>query len=307
MESRSKVIENTLTFNIRLFCLSLCLMAVASMPAQNELASREFPLQSDTTSVKPIDNIEYNQLIQPSDLSRFAYPSPEYEPLQLPGTRLDAPLFNTPAFVYHAPNFTPGSAVIAGWHGGAFTAGGHIDNMPGLMGISSGQLGIGQQFGNLTLYVGGVANKYGYFGGLHTQYGLEASAGYSLSPRWSINAQGRYYPGNNLPTMPGGLIAPMSVMGYFQTTQLRLTTNYQVNDWFEIEAGGKVERRYGTNQYETLPVVTPYFSLGSGNRKVRIGVPVGEIMYKILRSYTGRDNRGGNFNFRTAPPGPILP
>lgn len=293
----------TLTIKIRLFCLGLCLMNVGRLWAQNELTGLDFPPLLDTISVKPIYEIQNNQEIQPSYLDGLAYPKPTYEPEQLPNNGLKAPLLNTPAFIYCEPTFTPGNAIISDWQGGAFTAGGLIDNMPGLMNIASGQLGIGQQFGNLTLYVGGVANKYGYFDGLHTQYGLEANATYRLSPQWSINARGWYYPGTSLPTMPGGLIAPMSIMGYFQSTQFRLTANYQVNGWLGIETGAKVERMYGTNQYEALPVVTPYFTFGSGNRKVRVGIPVGEIMYKMLRNYSGKNNNGG---IRTTPPGPML-
>lgn len=296
----------TLILNVRLFCLCVCLMTVGSLPAQNELPSRDFSTLVDTTSVKGGDVIKNIEPIQPSEFNRLAYPKPEYEPLQQSNFGVDAPLLSPPAFIYSEPTFTPGCAVIAGWIGGAFTAVGHIDNMPGLMGFASGQLRIGQQFGDLTLYIGGVANKYGYFGGLHTQYGLVANASYRLSPKWSINAQGWYYPGNSLPTMTGGFIAPKSIMGYFQTTQLRLTANYQVNDWLGVETGAKVERRFGTDQYEASPVVTPYFSFGSGNRKVRVGIPVGEIVYKILLNNTGKYNNGGNFNFRSLPPGPIL-
>ncbi len=281
-------------------------MTVGRLSAQNEFSGRDFPTPLDTTSVKPADEIHNSQQTLPSDLYRLAYPGPEYAPLQQSNAGFDALALNTPAFMYSEAAFTPGSAVIAGWQGGAFTASGQIDNMPGLMGFASGQLGIGQEFGALTLYVGGVANKYGYFGGLHTQYGLDANASYRLSPQWSINARGCYYPGNSLPTMTGGMIAPMSIMGYFQTTQLRLTADYQFSDWLGVETGAKVERLYGTDRYEASPVVTPYFSFGSGNRKVRVGIPVGEIVYKILRKNAGGYNNGSNFNLRSTPPGPIL-
>lgn len=289
----------TLTLKIRLFCLALCLITVGRLWAQHELTGLDFPPLLDTLSVKPIYEIKDNREIQSSYLNGLVYPKPTYQPEQLPINGLTAPLLKTPAFVCREPTFTPGKAIIADWRGGAFIAGGQIYNMPGLMDIASGQLGIGQQFGNLTLYVGGVANKYGYLGGLHTQYGIEANATYRLSPQWSINAWGWYYPGNSLPTMPGSLIAPMSIMGYFQSTQFRLTANYQVNGWLGIETGAKVEHLYGTNQYEALPVVTPYFTFGSGNRKVRVGIPVGEIMYRMLRNYSGKNNNGG---IRTTQP-----
>lgn len=294
-----------LALNFGLLCL--CLVTPGRVSAQNELTNRNVPNLLDTVSVKAADVIKSQQTV-PTDLSGLAAPKPKYEPLELPSPSLDAPSLNVPHLMLREPAYTPGSAVIAGWQGGSFTAAGQINNMPGLMDVASGQLGISQQYGNLTLYFGGVANKYGYFGGLHTQYGLEANASYSLSPRWSLNARGAYYLGNSLPTMTGGMVAPPPIMGYYQSTQLRLTANYQVNSWLGVETGAKVERLFGTDRYRTSPVVTPYFSFGSGNRKVTVGIPVGEIVYELLRSYTGGsgNNNGNGFHFRTTPPGPLL-
>lgn len=294
----------SLTLYVRFFCLCLCFMTVGRMPAQNELSGHDFLSISDTISVKPTDEIKYNQQILPSNLNSLVYPKLDYKLVQPLHTSLP-PLLNTTER-YLEQIFTPGSAVIAVWQEGAFTVAGHINNMPGLMGIASGHLGITQRFGNLTLYVGGAANKYGFFGGLHTQYGIEANAHYHLSPRWSVNARGWYYPSTSLPTISKGLIVPMSIIGYIQPTQFRLAANYQVNSWLDVETGAKLERLYGSNQFETSPVVTPYFSFGSGNHKVRIGIPVGEIMYKLLRNYTNNDNKGRIINLRPTRPGLLL-
>lgn len=99
--------------------------------------------------------------------------------------------------------FTPGQSTVFSWYGGELIATGGRVVMPGLMQIESGSIGVYQQVGNFTFYAGGLANKYGYFRGLHTQYGVSGSISYRFSTNVSATAFGTYYFGN--PPMMAGI------------------------------------------------------------------------------------------------------
>ena len=119
------------------------------------------------------------------------------------------PLFNyidSKPLDLNIPDFTfdPGVASIFRWTNGEVMASGATVVYPGLMQIDSGTLGIFQRFGNVDFYAGGKVNKYGYFRGVHTQYGVDGSVTYNLSPTTSFTAFGTYY-FDRPPMMGGGL------------------------------------------------------------------------------------------------------
>lgn len=202
--------------------------------------------------------------------------------------------------------FTPGVVTPIAWQGGAVVAAGSVNSLQGMMAVESGRIGITQQFGPLSLYAGGVANKYGFYRGLHTQYGLEASAAYQLTPQLALIASGSYYANPSIPLMGPGVPMPPSMMGYYGSTQFRLTADYQINSWLGVEAGGRMDRALGTGRYMATPVVTPYVSFGDGPNKVKLGIPVGEIVYHMLRSKFNV-NPQTQSSFHTFPTGPMGP
>lgn len=174
----------------------------------------------------------------------------------------------------------PGTAFIPLWRNGGLLATGERNVMPGLMQIDSGCLGLLQNMGNLSLYFGGVANKYGYFNGLHTQYGVNANISYSFSPRLSLVGFGTYYFGKP-PLMANGMPMPPSMIGYFGVSTFGGYMNYQFNETFGLNVGGQAVQQFSTNKYRFEPIVTPTVKLG----KVRIGLPVGQIMHGIIRTH----------------------
>ena len=176
---------------------------------------------------------------------------------------------------------TPGMAIIPLWKNAQFIAAGDIRDMPGLMQIHSGAIGINQNIGNVSLYMGAVANKYGYFNGLHTQYGVSGNLQYRFTPKLSFTAFGTYYFGRTkgFPLLP-------SMIGYYGASNFGGYMSYQFNQTFGVDVGAQTVQQFGTNRYRVEPIVTPTVKLG----KVKLGLPVGQILHGIIRSQAEQRN-----------------
>ena len=208
------------------------------------------------------------------------------------GYSLDIPLEKSPSnFDLTSPAETiasdknallPGMAVIPLWNNAQFIATGDIQVMPGLMQIHSGTIGINQNIGNFSLYLGAVANKYGYFNGLHTQYGVSGNIHYQFTPKLSFTGFGTYYFGkpNGYPLLP-------SMIGYYRNSNFGGYMSYQFNETFGVDVGAQTVQQFGTNRYRVEPIVTPTVKVG----KVRFGLPVGQILHGIIRSQAEQHNR----------------
>lgn len=176
-------------------------------------------------------------------------------------------------------HFIPGQAELANWNSGGIMATGTVTPYPGLMQIDTGNLGIYQSFGNFSIYGGATVNKYGYFRGLNTQYGVEGNLTYMFSPRLSASVFGTYYFGNN-PRMANGMPLQPAILGFYSRSAFGGSIDYQINEYWGVEAGAQAVRQIGSNKYEWEPIATPYYKIG---KKVKIGLPVGQILYHILR------------------------
>lgn len=176
----------------------------------------------------------------------------------------------------------PGSTFIPLWKNAQFVATGNIRVMPGLMQIHSGTIGINQNIGKFSLYMGAVANKYGYFNGLHTQYGVSGNLQYRISPKLSFTGFGTYYFGrpNGFPLLP-------SMIGYYNTSNFGGYMSYQFNETFGLDVGAQAVQQFGTNRYQVEPIVTPTVKVG----KVKFGLPVGQILHGIIRSEAEQRSR----------------
>ncbi len=176
----------------------------------------------------------------------------------------------------------PGTAFIPLWKNATFIATGDIQDFPGLMQIHSGTIGINQNIGKLSLYAGAVANKYGYFNGLTTQYGVAGNIQYQFNPNLSFTAFGTYYFGrpNGYPMIP-------AMVGYYGVSTFGGYMSYQFNNTFGIDVGAQTVQQFGTNKYYVEPIVTPTVKLG----KVKIGLPVGQILHGIIRSEAEQRNK----------------
>ncbi len=212
-----------------------------------------------------------------ANMSRQFYPSTNYYPAveMLPGSYPADPLD------LHIPDlhFTPGQATLLHWKNGGIIASGGTQSFPGLMQIDNGAFGFYQSAGNFTFYAGGVANKYGYFNGLATQYGLNGSISYHIAPGWTATLFGDFYFGQP-PLMANGMSMPPSMAGYYGRSKAGGYLDYQINERWGVCAGVQSVQQIGSNRYEAEPIVTPYYKI---SKKVSIGLPVGQILYHVLK------------------------
>lgn len=181
----------------------------------------------------------------------------------------------------HIPtlHFTPGQSSLFNWNNGAIVASGGTRSFPGLMQIDSGGLSIYQSVGNFSFHAGGIVNKYGYFNGLHTRYGLNGSISYQFTPRLSATLFGEYYFGQP-PQMANGMPMPPAMIGYYGRSTFGGYFDFQINERWGVQTGVQTVQQVGTNRYEAEPIVTPYYKI---SKKVAIGLPVGQILYHILK------------------------
>lgn len=200
-------------------------------------------------------------------------------PLPLSLTSSAAPV---PAFSLPGPSFSPDMAVPVAWSGGYIAATGAVSAFPGLMLMNTGDITLHQQLGDFTVSAGTSAIKYGYFMGVHTQYGIHGDITYRLSPSVSLSAFASYYFGAP-PLVSGGLPMPPAMLGYYAVPTIGAVVNYQPADRFGVELGVQAVQHVGSSRYEPEPVITPYFTTGRGRNRVRIGLPVGQILYGIMR------------------------
>ncbi len=176
-------------------------------------------------------------------------------------------------------HFTPGQEKLLDWNSGMVIATGGTRSFPGLMQIDGGTLGIYQSAGNFTFRAGGMVNKYGYFNGLQTQYSLNGSITYQFTPRLSATIFGDYYfgsPSQMVKSMP----MPPSIIGYYGRSTYGGYVDIQINEHWGVQTGVQTVQQIGTNKYQAEPIVTPYYKI---NKKVAIGLPVGQILYNILK------------------------
>lgn len=172
------------------------------------------------------------------------------------------------------------------WEGGGVTVTGSKQSLPGLAGIESGAVGVGQTFGDLTVQAAVTADKYGYMNGLTTIYGVSALASYDFSPKVSLTVYGSFYSRNAY------LSAAMSSYLVHDNFGGYLTFNF--NPRWGVDVGVSAERNAATNRFEARPNVTPFFRAGGA----KIGVDVGGILYEVLRNR----NRANPGNATIGPP-----
>lgn len=185
----------------------------------------------------------------------------------------------TPNLCIPRLQFTPGQTGLLHWNNGGIFASGSSAPFPGLMQIDSGTVGLHQTAGKFTFETDGVVNKYGYFNGLHTQYGLSGSITYQLLPRLSVTGFGEYYFGQ-LPGMSHGTPISPAMIGFYRRSSFGGYLDYRINEHWGVQTGVQTVQQVGTGRFQAEPIVTPYYRI---NRKVTIGLPVGQILYHLLR------------------------
>lgn len=256
--------------------ISALLVAMFAMAAYAQTEITTIPVEADSTGV------EYTPVTDPIIPDSMFVSAPRFPAIFYPDTQYYKP-YESATFQIRSLSVIPGQSNLYRWSNGSITAAGAEMDMPGLMHIDNGAIGVAQNYENISLYLGAEANKYGFFQGVHTQYGLTGNISYYFSPHLSFTAYGTYYFGAP-PVMNCGLPMSAGMVGYYQRSTFGGYMNYRINDRFGILIGGQAVQRTGTNKYQFEPIVTPYFKVG----KVAIGLPVGQMLNGIIREQTKR-------------------
>lgn len=189
-----------------------------------------------------------------------------------------------------APTFTPAAihpGQIATWHNGGLAGFTSSQSMPGMMGIESGRLSVGQNIGNFTFSIYGEANKYGFYRGLQTSLGFGGSLDYEINDRFGITLFGNYY------TPTRGMHPAMA--GYVSIPTFGGFLDYRISDRWGVQVGAQSYHSMMTRHWETQPIVTPYFKI---SKNKAISLPLGQIFYEVLRNTGSRHH----INNPTLPP-----
>ncbi|MCM1401538.1 MAG: hypothetical protein NC189_05950 [Bacteroides sp.] len=191
----------------------------------------------------------------------------------------------------------PGFAGFNLWQGGMMFATGSSFDMPGLMGVETGQIGFSQQFGNFSFQAYATASHYGYFRGLQTVYGFGGSLSYRVSNSLSLTMFGAYATGSKF-------ISP-ALAGYMSVPTFGGYASIDLNEHWGVNVGAQASRSPVTNRWEAQPIVMPYYKI---NGKAAVGVDVGGILYNIIQTANSHRHHA---NPTMGPPGgrrpPVAP
>lgn len=271
--------------------ITTILLAILATTASAQTEITSTPLEVDSIGIE-------NAIITYSNISGDLFPSPTFSAQRLPLSFYPYTYYYKPykSATLQIPSllFMPGQSNLYSWGNGSIMATGAEMDMPGLMHIDNGTIGISQSYENTSIYLGAEANKYGFYHGIHTQYGITGNLSYYFSPHISFTAYGTYYFGVP-PTLNGGLPMSPGMLGYYRCSTFGGYINYRINERSGILVGGQAVQQIGTNRYQFEPVVTPYFKVG----KVVIGLPVGQILNGIIREQTER--RRNNKRYQIPP------
>ncbi|MCC8038158.1 MAG: hypothetical protein LIP02_08525 [Bacteroidales bacterium] len=159
-------------------------------------------------------------------------------------------------------------------------------SMPGLMGVEAGAIQYNLNLGRSHFIPEGFVNRYGWFRGVTTQYGIGATMSFDISRAFSVTIFGSY--ASNAWTDNPAVLSNMATSRYggFLT--------WNIDDHWGIDVGAQRVRNgmYGGN-WETVPIFMPYYKLG----KAKLGIDAGGILHQLFR-----DSRGYRPNPTIGPP-----
>lgn len=265
----------------RFFCSLLMLLVVIGSYAQSEVGDggRFYRMLSD--SLRYAGNIAPGRPQLEKDtlslIDALANPRAKIYEMQWMGQ---------PAYSTMPPSVGLSAGVpVVGWGSGAVAGNVGSAYMPGLMAVNSGSLGVVQTLGSASLYVGGIVNKFGYyFGGVTRQMGVCGRFSYAVSPQVCLTAFGTYYFGKPPVTPGSGLPLQPAIVGFYPTSHFGGYADFKINEHWGVDVGGRTVQRFGTNRYDFEPIANPYYLMNLGGKKVKLSLPVGQILYHIIRS-----------------------
>lgn len=228
----------------------------------DSLASGMIQQERETTLDRPLYANPFS-----SPFNSFSYRHPELNSFRFPTPSTD--IFRTDLFAINAVNSR--------------------QEMPGMMAIESGRIGIGGAFGSLEWNAWAGVDKYGYFRGMQRSIGFGGQLHYTLSDRWSLTLFGQYYS----PVHP---LTP-AMAGWMNSSRIGGYASYNINSRWGVNVGAQATRSLVTNRWEAQPIVEPYYRI---NKSVSIGIDVGGILYNVARDYL-ESRSGGRGNIPSGP------
>lgn len=213
------------------------------------------------------------------DLPQFATPV-----LMLPEHFLDVPNPEMPLRVN--PKFYEADKVSAAPYLYGFWAAGSRSQMPGLMGIESGQIGYMLQAGRFTFMPYASAAKYGYYGGLTSAFGYGGTLSFMINEHLSLTAFGEHYS-----TRYGYGWGPMNpaVMNAIGSNRFGGFVTWEISEKLGVNAGAQRVYDPARAVWRTVPIVEPYIKIN----KQKLGVDVGGLLYELFRGASNSFNGGG--------------
>lgn len=152
-----------------------------------------------------------------------------------------------------------------------FTAVGTYRSYIGLMDVQSVSGNMQYSFGAINMQGALIANRYHYYRGIISQYGISGQIVYSFKPNLSATIFGTYYNTNPFISMAAFPFVPTTSYGGYMTVGN--------NNNFYMNLG--VERRYNTFEHkmETVPIISPAFKISN---KVTIELPLGDLVKHVV-------------------------
>ena len=115
-----------------------------------------------------------------------------------------------------------------------------------------------------------IANRYHYYRGIISQYGISGQIVYSFNPNLSATIFGTYYNTNPFISMAAFPFVPTTSYGGYMTVS---------SNRFYVNLG--VERRYNPFEHkmQTVPIIIPAFKV---SKNVIVELPLGDLTKHLV-------------------------
>ena len=254
----------------KLITFLIFLLAVGQGATAQEVSGQQLPLLNE----------ELHQLVPNTELRPIM---PTYSDILMMKALSSSELLATPNMPIVAMPFATAKPLVYGYDASRsetasmevsknlrLTATGAYRSYIGLMDVQSVSGNMQYSFGAINMQGALIANRYHYYRGIISQYGISGQIVYSFNPNLSATIFGTYYNTNPFISMAAFPFVPTTSYGGYMTVG---------NNSFYMNLG--VERRYNTFEHkmETVPIISPAFKISN---KVTIELPLGDLVKHVV-------------------------
>ena len=251
----------------KLIAFLMFLLATIQGATAQEVSGQQIPLSLDddykNTEFLPVAP-SYSDILMMKSLSSSEFLAMPITPLTPMPFATEPPLANK----YDASHSGSMSMEVSKYL--KFTAVGTYRSYIGLMDVQSVSGNMQYSFGAINMQGALIANRYHYYRGIISQYGISGQIVYSFNPNLSATIFGTYYNTNPFISMAAFPFVPTTSYGGYMTVG---------NNSFYMNLG--VERRYNTfeRKMETVPIISPAFKISN---KVTVELPLGDLVKHVV-------------------------